>query len=62
VLVVRLAPGCRRWAVPLLAAMALLVGFSRLYLQVHFPSDVLTGILAAAFWVAGLRVLVFARG
>ena len=62
VLVVRLAPGCRRRAMPLLAALAVLVGFSRLYLHVHYPSDVLTGALAATFWVAGLRVLVFARG
>jgi len=31
--------------------LALLVGLSRIYLQVHFPSDVLAGTLAAALWV-----------
>lgn len=61
VLVARLAPDCRPWAMPLLALVVALVGFSRLYLQVHYPSDVLAGILAAAFWVAGLRALVFVR-
>ncbi len=30
-----------------------LVGTSRLYLQVHFPSDVLAGTAAAALWVFG---------
>jgi membrane-associated phospholipid phosphatase len=48
------------WAVPL-GIVVLLVGLSRLYLQVHFPSDVLAGTLAAAFWVAGLHALMFRR-
>jgi len=30
-----------------------LVGASRLYLQVHYPSDVLAGTAAAALWVFG---------
>lgn len=37
----------------------LLVGLSRVYLQVHFPSDVVAGMLAAALWVAGLHALSF---
>jgi undecaprenyl-diphosphatase len=44
------------WAV-LLGLAVLLVGLSRIYLQVHFPSDVVAGILAALLWVAGLHAL-----
>ncbi len=44
------------WAI-LLGFAVLLVGLSRIYLQVHFPSDVVVGILAAVLWVAGLRAL-----
>jgi undecaprenyl-diphosphatase len=44
------------WAL-LLAFAVLLVGLSRVYLQVHFPSDVVAGILAAVLWVAGLHAL-----
>ena len=35
--------------------LVLLVGTSRVYLQVHFPSDVIIGMLTAALWVAGLH-------
>jgi undecaprenyl-diphosphatase len=44
----------RAWAATL-AGVVLLVGLSRVYLQVHYPSDVLVGMLAALFWVLGLR-------
>ena len=45
---------CRaQWAV-VLASIVLLVCLSRLYLQVHFPSDVVAGVVASALWVAGL--------
>jgi undecaprenyl-diphosphatase len=40
---------------------ALLVGFSRIYLQVHYPSDVIAGMLAAVLWVAGLHHWMFRR-
>ena len=43
----------------LLAALVVLVGLSRIYLQVHFPSDVVAGILAGMFWVFGLHALMF---
>lgn len=54
VLVVRHARAS--WAI-LLGLAVLLVGLSRIYLQVHFPSDVVAGILAALLWVAGLHAL-----
>lgn len=42
-----LPPESRNQALPILAVAVLLVGGSRLYLQVHWPSDVLAG------WVLG---------
>lgn len=49
-------PAWRRWpVVTSLAALVILVGLSRLYLQVHWPSDVLAGwalgtLVAALVW------------
>ena len=37
------------------ALFVVLVCSSRLYLGVHYPSDVLTGALASLAWVVGLR-------
>jgi membrane-associated phospholipid phosphatase len=45
----------RVWLAPVLLGLAGLVAWSRVQLQVHFPTDVLAGALAAALWVAGLN-------
>jgi undecaprenyl-diphosphatase len=45
--------GWRRWSLVVLGAIvALLIGFSRVYLGVHYPSDVLGGYLLGTFWAA----------
>ncbi len=47
--------GPARWAVVLLGtALVLLIGFSRLYLGVHYPTDVLAGFLAAPLWLVSV--------
>jgi len=51
-----------RWSVTLAGSLfALLVGTSRIYLGVHYPSDILGGWSAALVWVVGLS-LVMLRG
>jgi undecaprenyl-diphosphatase len=39
------------------AALILGIGLSRIYLGVHYPSDVLAGYLAAALWVSAMLTL-----
>lgn len=51
-----------RWRWPVLvlaAAFVVLVGYSRVYLGVHFPSDILAGWMAATAWVVGAYLLLF---
>lgn len=51
-----------RWRWPVLAAMAVfvtMVGLSRVYLGVHYPSDILAGWAAASIWVVGAYLLLF---
>lgn len=48
-----------RWPVAILAiAFTVAVGFSRIYLGVHYPSDILAG-WAATVWTLGTYALVF---
>ena len=47
------------WTIAL--ALIAAVGFSRIYLGVHYPSDVLGGWLVAAFWLVALGAWATAR-
>jgi undecaprenyl-diphosphatase len=46
------SPALRRAALVLAALFALAIGFSRVYLGVHYPSDVLGGLLLGTAWSA----------
>lgn len=51
-----------RWRWPLLALAAVfvpMVGLSRVYLGVHYPSDILAGWAAASIWAVGIYLMVF---
>ncbi len=53
-----------RWRWPVLAAMAVfvpMVGLSRVYLGVHWPSDILAGWAAALAWAVGCYLLAFRK-
>lgn len=58
------SPRWRRWRWPVTIAavlFTLMVGLSRIYLGVHFPSDILAGWTAASVWTVGVYALVFNR-
>ncbi|MHC9085400.1 phosphatase PAP2 family protein [Luteimonas sp. RIT-PG2_3] len=53
-----------RWRWPVLAAMLVfvpMVGLSRIYLGVHYPSDILAGWAAALAWAVGVYLVVYRR-
>ncbi len=54
----RVRPMALRVAVGAAAALLIAaIGLSRIYLGVHYPSDVIAGYLAAAIWVSALLLL-----
>jgi len=52
----------RWWVVGAMALFVPMVGLSRVYLGVHYPSDILAGWAAAAIWTVGAYLVVFRNG
>lgn len=48
----------RWWAVGIGAIYVLTIGWTRLYLGVHYPSDILAGWMASIAWAVGVSLLI----
>ena len=49
----------KRWSVLIVGSLFVLaIGWTRLYLGVHFPSDILAGWMAALAWAIGVSLLI----
>ncbi|NYZ64072.1 phosphatase PAP2 family protein [Luteimonas deserti] len=49
----------RWWVVAAMAVFVPMVGLSRIYLGVHYPSDILAGWAAASIWVVGVYLVLY---
>ena len=59
-MVVLVWPTKARWPVAILGAVFVLsVGISRIYLGVHYPSDIVAGWAASLAWVVGVSVVLY---
>ena len=52
----------RWWVAAATAGFVLAIGLSRVYLGVHYPSDIMAGWAAACAWAAAAYLLVFPHG
>ncbi|VXB67299.1 conserved membrane hypothetical protein [Luteimonas sp. 9C] len=51
----------RWWVIGAMAVFVPMVGLSRIYLGVHYPSDILAGWAAASVWVVGVYLVMYHR-